>query len=79
MTPEEALCRAVEVIGGQTAMARALSVKTGRSIRQQHIWNWLNRDGGLPAAYAPLVQTLCRELGEELSCYSLCPDFYPGS
>lgn len=77
MTPEEALCKAVEVIGGQTAMARALSVKTGRSIRQQHIWNWLNRDGGLPAAYAPLVQTLCRELGEELPCCSLCPDFYP--
>lgn len=76
MTPEEALRKAVEVIGGQTAMARALSVKTGRSIRQQHIWNWLNRDGGLPAAYAPLVQSLCRELGEELPCCYLCPDFY---
>lgn len=79
MTPEEALRKAVEVMGGQTAMARALSVKTGRSIRQQHIWNWLNRDGGLPAAYAPLVQTLCRELGEELSCSYLCPGFYPES
>jgi len=77
MTPEEALRKAVEVVGGQTAMARALSVKTGRSIRQQHIWNWLNRDGGLPAAYAPLVQSLCRELGEELSCGYLCPGFYP--
>lgn len=77
MTPEEALHKAVEIVGGQTALAKALSVKTGRSIRQQHIWNWLNRDGGLPAAYAPLVQSLCKEHGEDLPCNYLCPGFYP--
>lgn len=77
MTPEEALQKAVEIVGGQTALANVLSDKTGRSIRQQHIWNWLNRDGGLPAAYAPLVQSLCEELGEGISCCDLCPDFYP--
>lgn len=79
MSPEEALYKAVTVIGGQTSLANALSRKTGRSIRQQHIWNWLNRDGGLPAAYAPLVQSLCEELGECISCSDLCPDFYPSN
>lgn len=77
MTREQALQKVVEIIGGQTALANVLSDRTGRSIRQQHIWNWLNRDGGLPAAYAPLVQSLCKELGEDIPCSYLCPEFYP--
>lgn len=77
MDPEEALNKAVDIVGGQTALANALSAKTGRGIRQQHIWNWLNRDGGLPAAYAPLVQALCGEFGGSISCNDLCPEFYP--
>lgn len=77
MSPEEALNRVVKIVGGQTALASAISQKTGRSIKQQHVWNWLNRDGGIPAAYAPLVKLLCREYGEEISCSHLCPDFYP--
>lgn len=77
MTPEEALHKVVDLVGGQTALANLLSEKTGRSIRQQHIWNWLHRDGGLPAAYAPLVHSLCQELGEAITCSDLCPDFYP--
>jgi DNA-binding transcriptional regulator YdaS (Cro superfamily) len=77
MNPEEALNKAVEIVGGQTALAKVLSVKTGRGIRQQHIWNWLNRDGGLPAAYAPLVQSLCEEHGGSISCNDLCPEFFP--
>lgn len=77
MTPEEALNRVVEIVGGQTALANAVSKKTGRSIRQQHVWNWLHRDGGIPAAYAPFLESLCHEHGEEISCSLLCPDFYP--
>ncbi len=77
MTPEEALLKVVNIVGGQTALANAVSQKTGRTIRQQHVWNWINRDGGIPAAYAPLVEALCREYGEEISCCRLCPDFYP--
>ena len=77
MTPEEVLLKVVNIVGGQTALANAVSQKTGRSIRQQHVWNWINRDGGIPAAYAPFVEVLCREYGEEISCSCLCPDFYP--
>ena len=76
MTPEEALNRVVAIVGGQTALANAVSKKTGRSIRQQHVWNWLNRDGGIPAAYAPFLESLSKEYGEEVSCRALCPDFY---
>ena len=77
MTPEDALLKVVKIMGGQTALANAVSQKTGRSIRQQHVWNWLNRDGGIPAAYAPLLESLCQEYGEEVPCSLLCPDFYP--
>ncbi len=77
MTPEEALLKVVTIVGGQTALANAISLKTGRTIRQQHVWNWVNRDGGIPAAYAPFVESLCRELGEEIPCSYLCPDFAP--
>lgn len=77
MTPKEALQTVVEVLGGQTALATALSKRTGRCIKQQHVWNWLNRDGGIPAAYAPLVESLCKERGMSISCSHLCPRFYP--
>lgn len=39
----EALQKAVELVGGQSSLAKAIGVK------QQHVWNWLNRDGK-PAA-----------------------------
>lgn len=77
MTPIEALQSVVEALGGQTALARALSQQTGRSVRQQHIWNWLNRDGGIPPAYAPLIVNLCEKRGLHITCALLCPAFYP--
>lgn len=33
------LTAAVELLGGQTKLAAAIGV------RQQHVWNWLNREG----------------------------------
>ena len=36
------LQRAVDKVGGQSALADAIGRK------QQHIWNWLNRPGGVP-------------------------------
>lgn len=37
----EALSTAVALLGGQTALADAIGV------RQQNVWNWLNRPGSL--------------------------------
>lgn len=77
MTPVEALQCVVEALGGQTALANALSNRTGRPVRQQHVWNWLNRDGGIPPAYAPLIEAMCKERGLNIDCSLLCPGFYP--
>ncbi|TNF06413.1 MAG: hypothetical protein EP323_05130 [Gammaproteobacteria bacterium] len=77
MSPIEALQLVVDALGGQTALARALSQQTGRSVRQQHIWNWLNRDGGIPPAYAPLIVSLSKKHGLTITCSLLCPAFYP--
>jgi len=76
MTPVEALQCVVEAFGGQSALAKAISKRTGRNIKQQHVWNWLNRDGGLPPAYAPLIESLCRERNLHITCSHLCPAFY---
>jgi DNA-binding transcriptional regulator YdaS (Cro superfamily) len=40
-----AILKAVEVTGGQTALAKLLGVK------QSHIWNWINRRQQAPAKY----------------------------
>ncbi|WP_461481392.1 YdaS family helix-turn-helix protein [Porticoccus sp.] len=77
MTPVEALQCVIEASGGQTALAKALASRTGRPVRQQHVWNWLNRDGGIPPAYAPLIEAMCKERGLNIDCSLLCPGFYP--
>lgn len=63
----EALERAVEICGGQ----RALADKIGTS--QQQVWYWLRKNGrGLPAEY---VLTVERVTG--ISRHILRPDLYP--
>lgn len=64
----EALKRAVEIAGGQTALARALGVQ------QAHVWNWLNRDKVLPAEYAIPIE---RATGGAVTRHELRPDLYP--
>jgi len=44
LTPLSSLARAVEIAGGQAALAAAIGLK------QQNIWNWLNRGDGIPPA-----------------------------
>lgn len=53
MTPLE---RAIDIAGGQAAMARKLTA-AGYRVRQAHIWKWLNRAKKLPAeAVLPIEQ-----------------------
>lgn len=54
----DALRRVVEIMNGQTALARALSTPE-RLVRQGHVWAWLNREGGaLPAEFVLKVEGL---------------------
>ncbi|SXF83140.1 MULTISPECIES: transcriptional regulator [Klebsiella] len=45
MTPEQlALTEAINAAGGQSELARKLTVISGHQVKQQQVWNWLNRE-----------------------------------
>lgn len=62
--------RAIDFVGSQAALAKALKVKP------QHVWNWLNRDSRVPAE-----QVLPIEAATEgkVTRHELRPDLYPPS
>lgn len=70
LTPQQALEKAVEIAGGQTALAKLLPPKT----KQQHVWNWINRLGACPQNKALLIETV---LGKRVTKEQLRPDLYP--
>ena len=63
-----ALEKAVELAGGQTALARAVDVKQG------HIWWWLNRSGKAPAEKCIDIE---RATAGAVTRHELRPDVYP--
>ena len=64
------LQRAVRLMGGQTALARAC----GGGCRQQHVWNWLHRDRKVPAEFVLAIENAT---GGRVTRYQLRPDLYP--
>lgn len=69
VTPEhQALVRAVEKAGSQSALARALGLK------QQHIWNWLNKTGRAKAEYVVAIE---KAVDGAVMRHELRPDLYP--
>lgn len=62
------LQRAIEILGGQSALARACGKK------QAHVWYWLNRSGRVPAEQAITIE---QATGGEVSRHDLRPDIYP--
>lgn len=60
-----ALQRAIELLGGQAALASCLGLK------QQHIWNWINRDSKIPAEHCPAIE---RATAGAVRCEELRPD-----
>ncbi|PPU32198.1 YdaS family helix-turn-helix protein [Xanthomonas sp. CFBP 7912] len=67
MTPIE---RAVEVAGGQSALARFISTKE-RPVRQGHVWAWINRPLPVPAEFCRAI-----EAATGISRYDLRPDVF---
>lgn len=65
--PQSPLQRAVSIAGGQTALATVLGV------RQPHVWNWLNRSGGV----VPPEYVIPIERATGVSRHELRPDIYP--
>jgi len=66
LTPFEALHRAVELAGGQSATARLLDKSQGA------VWKWLNSSRRLPAECV-----LSMEAATGVSRHLLRPDIYP--
>ncbi len=71
------LQRAVDLLGSQAELAKAIS-KPDRVIRQQHIWNWLNRDKKVPAEAVLSIEVATVLNGKPLvTRHDLRPDLYP--
>lgn len=62
------LKNAIEICGGQTALAKAIGVQ------QPNIWNWLHRAGGVvPAEYCLKIESATNG---EVTRYDLRPDVF---
>ncbi|RME56846.1 cytoplasmic chaperone TorD [Candidatus Parcubacteria bacterium] len=62
----EGLKEAIERIGGQANLARAIGVS------KAHVWNWLNREGHVPAQHVLTIED-----ATGVPCWRLRPDLYP--
>ena len=62
--------RAIQIAGGQSALARACDVKQG------HVWNWLNKSGKCPAEHVLNVE---EATGGKVTRHQLRPDLYPAT
>ena len=60
--------KAVEIVGGQSALARACGVKQG------HVWYWLNEADQVPAEHVLKIE---EATGGKVSRHDLRPDIYP--
>lgn len=69
MTPKEALTKAIEVLGSQTALAEA----AGDDAKTGHVYYWLNKAPEVPAEYCPGIERATREKGDTVFCEWLCP------
>lgn len=66
------LHRAVAIVGGQTALARALSTAE-RPIAQGHIWAWLYRTKVTPPEFCIHIE---QATGGAVTRYDLRPDIF---
>jgi DNA-binding transcriptional regulator YdaS (Cro superfamily) len=67
----QALEKAVQIAGGQSALARRICAAGGYA-KQCHIWAWLNRNKKVPAS-----QVLKIEKAVGIPRHELRPDIYP--
>lgn len=73
--PKRALRRAVQMAGGQAALAEKLTQIMGETIEQQHVWNWLHRNKGpLGGKYVIPIE---KAIEGRVTRYELGPDLYP--
>lgn len=71
-----ALKKAIKLVGGQSKLARKCNeLSNGKfKIRQQHVYNWLNRAKKVPAEYVLLIEKATKN---KVKRSELRPDIYP--
>ncbi|MBB3691476.1 YdaS family helix-turn-helix protein [Sphingomonas sp. BK580] len=65
------LARAVELLGGQAAVARLVGVA------QPSVWKWLRRGKHLPGEHVLKLEKALQEIGSPINRHDLRPDLYP--
>lgn len=71
--PNEALERAILVLGGPVKLLAVLKRKPGRdNIKGGHLYHW-RKKSGLPAEYCPDVEAATLALGQAVTCEELNP------
>ena len=76
LSPQKtALIRAAQLCGGQAALARLLSARTGGAVSQQRVWNAVHRDRSVPGEWCLAIE---EATGGKISAQALRPDLYPG-
>lgn len=73
-TPHKALLKAIEIVGGQTELARQLSAAENVKIKQSVVHKWANQTGMVPGEYALTIKKLT---GGKVTAHQLCPDIFP--
>ena len=68
--------KAVELCGGQTALAEKLSEVMPDRIDQGHVSNWLHRDKSFREKYCLPIQYVT---GGKVKASALCPDTFPAA
>ena len=73
----KALARAIEICGGQHALARAVNKRISaptNPIKQQNVWHWLNKSYFVPSEYCVAIEGAT---GDEVTREQLRPDVFP--
>ncbi|HFQ4959227.1 TPA: helix-turn-helix domain-containing protein [Vibrio vulnificus] len=65
-----ALQRSIDILGGQTALAKEIGVS------QSHVWNWLNRENRAPAKY---IRVISKATEGKISIEDLLRDYEDSS
>lgn len=67
MTPEQsALIEAINAAGGQSELARKLTMSSGKQIKQQQVWNWLHREKRPPIKQSQHIERVTGVSKEKL-------------
>jgi DNA-binding transcriptional regulator YdaS (Cro superfamily) len=82
MNKVHALKLAIELAGGQSALAEKLTVRArkinliaqGKTVSQQSVYNWLTRQKQSPSKFALLIAEV---VNQGVTANQLRPDLYP--